>query len=65
VAITILPKPEGTLHSAAAPQGRLVIQQRASIPGIGMLRAPASLQRDAGAIIIPFVNGQGQVTLTV
>jgi hypothetical protein len=65
VAITIVPTPDGTTHAAAAPQGRLVIQQTATISGIGALKAPTSLTQDAGAFIIPFVNGQGQVTLTV
>jgi hypothetical protein len=65
VAVTIVPTPDGTTHAAAAPQGRLVIQQKATISGIGALKAPTSLKQDAGAFIIPFTNGQGQVTLTV
>ncbi|KAF9566984.1 hypothetical protein CPC08DRAFT_63123 [Agrocybe pediades] len=64
VAITISASASGVSTASAAPQGRLLIQQQAAIPGVGVLKAPSTLKQDAGAFIVPFTNGVGTVTLS-
>ncbi|KAF8963898.1 hypothetical protein BDZ97DRAFT_1904713 [Flammula alnicola] len=63
VALTVSATADGTSDAALASNGRLVIQQKASLPGIGALRAPPALVEEAGAFVIPFSNGEGKVTL--
>lgn len=62
--VTIIPAPENS-SGAPAPKGRLTLQQKAVIPGVGPLRiiTPRSTDSDAGAFNIPFVNGQGTIVL--
>lgn len=63
VAITVLPS-AGPSGAASAPNGRLVISQTAAVSGVGLLKPTITLAQDAGAFVIPFVGGQGKVTLT-
>ena len=63
VALTVIAAADGASDAAAAPAGRLVIRQKAVIPGVGVLQTPPALVQEAGAYIIPFTKGQGQVKL--
>jgi hypothetical protein len=53
VDVTITAAPDGASSAAAAPNGRLQIQQKATISGFGGLRPSASLSTDAGAFVVP------------
>lgn len=61
VDLTITPVADGTTSAASAPVGRLLIQLTAS--GTTSLKPATSLASDAGAFVVPFVSGQGKVTL--
>ncbi|KAF8899308.1 hypothetical protein BD779DRAFT_74687 [Infundibulicybe gibba] len=63
VAVTITPTPDGVTTAASAPNGRLIIQQTAAISGVTLLKPTSTLNVDAGAFVIPFISGQGKVTL--
>ncbi|PPQ73464.1 hypothetical protein CVT24_007555 [Panaeolus cyanescens] len=63
VQVTILPAPENISGAAAASRAKLIIQQKAVISGFSGLKAPSGLATEAGAVIIPFTNGQANVTL--
>lgn len=63
VDVTITAVPDGANSAAAAPNGRLIIQQKTSISGFNGLRPSTSLSTDAGAFIIPISSNQGHVTL--
>ncbi len=63
VALTVIAAADGASDAAAAPAGRLVIRQKAVIPSVGVLQTPPALVQEAGAYIIPFTKGQGQVKL--
>ncbi|KAA1478083.1 hypothetical protein DENSPDRAFT_657361 [Dentipellis sp. KUC8613] len=60
VRVELAAAPEGVTQAAAAEQGRLVVRQTG---GEGELRPTSSLKQDAGAWVIPLVNGKGEVTL--
>ncbi len=63
VDVTITATPDGASAAAAAPNGRLLIQQKATISGFNGLKPSATLSTDAGAFVIPISSGQGHVTL--
>ncbi|KDR85499.1 hypothetical protein GALMADRAFT_218596 [Galerina marginata CBS 339.88] len=63
VTLTVLAAADGAVGAASATRGRLIIQQKALLPGVA-LKTPPALVEDAGAWVVPFVNGQGKVTLT-
>jgi len=63
VDVTVTAVPDGVSGAAAAPNGRLVIQQKATVSGFRGLRPSTTLSTDAGAFVIPFSSGQGHVTL--
>ncbi|KAF9444424.1 hypothetical protein P691DRAFT_711877 [Macrolepiota fuliginosa MF-IS2] len=63
VDVTITAVPDGASVAAAAPNGRLVIQQKASVSGFNGLKPSTTLSTDAGAFVIPISSGQGKVTL--
>ncbi|KAH9486468.1 hypothetical protein JR316_0000533 [Psilocybe cubensis] len=65
VTLAVTAAPDGAVEAATATQGRLTIQQKAILPGVGILKTPPALQEDAGAFVIPFTNGQAQVNLFV
>ncbi|KZV96750.1 hypothetical protein EXIGLDRAFT_670719 [Exidia glandulosa HHB12029] len=63
VALTIASRPTGAASAAAAPQGRLVVTQTASVSGVGTLAPTTSLRVDGGAFVVPFAsNGSATVT---
>ncbi|KAK1226171.1 hypothetical protein PQX77_010863 [Marasmius sp. AFHP31] len=66
VQVEVLATADGisTSGAAAAPQGRLVISQTASVGGVGVLRPTTTLTQDAGAYVIPFSGGRATVTLS-
>ncbi|KJA28438.1 hypothetical protein HYPSUDRAFT_51246 [Hypholoma sublateritium FD-334 SS-4] len=64
VALTVIAAADGASDAAAAPAGRLVIRQKATIPGVGVLQAPPALVQEAGAYVIPFVKGRAVVKLS-
>jgi hypothetical protein len=63
VDVTISAAPDGASSAAAAPNGRLLIQQKANVSGFNGLKPSTSLSTDAGAFVVPFSSGQGRVTL--
>lgn len=63
VALTISAATDDANNAAPADKGRLLIEQKSSLPGIGILRPPPALFGEAGAFDIPFTNGIGKVTL--
>ncbi|KAF8807874.1 hypothetical protein BYT27DRAFT_7098273 [Phlegmacium glaucopus] len=64
VTVTIKAVPDGSATgAAAASKGRLIIRQKAFVPGIAGLKGPHGLVDDAGAYTVTFVNGVGKVTL--
>ncbi|KAI0027215.1 hypothetical protein K488DRAFT_81200 [Vararia minispora EC-137] len=63
VAVTILPAPSGVANAAAAPQGRLLVTQTATVSGVKLLTPSTTLTKDAGAYAVPFSGGQATVTL--
>ncbi|KAF8079162.1 hypothetical protein FPV67DRAFT_1404202 [Lyophyllum atratum] len=65
ITVTITAVPDGVTGAASAPRGRLVIQQKATLPGITPLKPTVTLAIDAGAFVIPFVAGSGTVTLSM
>ncbi|KAF9266756.1 hypothetical protein L218DRAFT_748830 [Marasmius fiardii PR-910] len=64
VSVTVVATPDGVSGAAAAPQGRLVVSQTASVGGFGVLKPTTSLSQDAGAYVIPFSSGSGTVVLS-
>ncbi|RDB29286.1 hypothetical protein Hypma_016101 [Hypsizygus marmoreus] len=65
VVVTVAAVPDGVTGAASAPNGRLVIQQRATLSGVSILKPTTSLAVDAGAFVIPFSSGTGTVTLAM
>ncbi|KAF9486549.1 hypothetical protein BDN70DRAFT_870133 [Pholiota conissans] len=63
VTLTVNAAADGTSSAAPAPKGRLLIEQKATLPGVGVLSPPPALGKDASAYDVPFVNGVGRVTL--
>ena len=60
VTLTILPKPSGVADAIAAPTARVLTATTTS--GGVSLRPSKTLKQDAGAFMIPFVNGKATVT---
>lgn len=65
VVVTITAVPDGVTGAASAPQGRLIIQQRAVLSGVAILKPTTTLAVDAGAFVVPFTSGSGTVTLAM
>ncbi|KAG5733784.1 hypothetical protein E4T56_gene8209 [Termitomyces sp. T112] len=65
VIITITAVPDGVTGTAAAPNGRLVIEQKAMLSGVALLKPTANLAFDAGAYTVPFTSGSGTLTLAM
>ncbi|KAG6885819.1 hypothetical protein C0993_009211 [Termitomyces sp. T159_Od127] len=65
VTVTITSVPDGATAAAGAPHGRLVIEQKATIRGVTLLKPTANLALDAGAYNVPFRSGSGTVTLSM
>jgi hypothetical protein len=63
IEVTITPAAVGATNAASAPEGRLVITQTATISGIAGFTPTTSFQKDGGAFVVPFTNGQAVVTL--
>ncbi|KAF7762245.1 hypothetical protein Agabi119p4_8838 [Agaricus bisporus var. burnettii] len=63
VEVTITAAPDGVSSAAAAPQGRLLVEQKAMISGFNGLKPSGNVSVDAGAFVIPLSSGQGQLTL--
>ncbi|KAG6911266.1 hypothetical protein DXG01_002104 [Tephrocybe rancida] len=65
VAVTITAVPDGVTGAASAPNGRLVIEQKATLSGITILKPTTNLALNAGAYTVPFTSGSGTVTLAM
>ncbi|XP_006453952.1 hypothetical protein AGABI2DRAFT_181949 [Agaricus bisporus var. bisporus H97] len=63
VDVTITAAPDGASSAAAAPQGRLLVEQKARISGFNGLKPSGNVSVDAGAFVILFSSGRGQLTL--
>ncbi|EPQ60039.1 hypothetical protein GLOTRDRAFT_134803 [Gloeophyllum trabeum ATCC 11539] len=63
--VTIVPKVEGSVNAASAPQGRLTVAQTAVVSGVGSVTPAGNMTQDAGAWVVPFNNGKGQVELVI
>jgi hypothetical protein len=63
VVVTVTPTPDGSTGAASAPNARLVISQTAVITGVPVLKPTTTFPMDAGAIVITYQNGVGQITL--
>ncbi|KII94313.1 hypothetical protein PLICRDRAFT_50293 [Plicaturopsis crispa FD-325 SS-3] len=60
--VTVVPAAEGAINAAAAPHGRLVVEQIVA-GGAGVLVPTGNLTVDAGAYVVPFTSGVAQVML--
>lgn len=65
VVIVITAAPDGVTGAASAPNGRLLIQQRATVSGVTLLKPTTTLTVTAGAFVVPFTSGQATVTLAM
>ncbi|KAG6841719.1 hypothetical protein C0991_007605 [Blastosporella zonata] len=65
VVVTITAVPDGVTGAASAPNGRLVIEQIATLSGITLLKPTTNLALNAGAYTVPFTSGSGTVTLAM
>lgn len=65
VTVTITAIPDGATSAASAPHGRLIIEQKANLPGVTSLKPTTNLVFDAGAYNVPFTSGSGTVTLSM
>lgn len=63
VTLTISAVPEGIAGAAAAPHGRLVVQQKAEVAGVTLLKPTVAFEVDAEAFVVPFTSGSGTITL--
>lgn len=63
VVVTINAVPDGVSGAASAPHGRLLIQQRAVLSGVTILRPTTTLATEAGAFVVPFTSGSATITL--
>ncbi|KAH7098557.1 hypothetical protein BKA62DRAFT_622444 [Auriculariales sp. MPI-PUGE-AT-0066] len=59
---TLASKPSVPSTAAAAPSGRIVVTQLATISGVGTLAPTTSLTSDGGAYVVPFSSGSATVT---
>ncbi|KAB5590615.1 hypothetical protein CTheo_5958 [Ceratobasidium theobromae] len=58
----IVPLP-GAAAGVGATNGRLLVSQPAAVSGIGTLIPSGSYAKDAGAYVVPFVNGKASVVV--
>jgi hypothetical protein len=65
VDVVITAVPDGVKTAAAAPDGRLVIEQKATLPSVNILKPKSTLTSNAGAFVVPLSNGLATVTLTM
>ncbi|KAF9469658.1 hypothetical protein BDZ94DRAFT_1242947 [Collybia nuda] len=65
VVVVITATPDGVSGAASAPNGRLLIQQRAIVSGVTLLKPTTSLTITAGAFVVPFTSGQATVNLAM
>lgn len=63
VVVTITPTPDSANGAASAPNARLLVSQTAPISGAGVLRPTMTFPVDAGAFVVTYQNGIGQITL--
>ncbi|KAJ7867208.1 hypothetical protein B0H14DRAFT_3590349 [Mycena olivaceomarginata] len=63
VVVTITPTPDSANGAASAPNARLLVSQTAPISGAGVLRPTTTFPVDAGAFVVTYQNGIGQITL--
>ncbi|KAJ6606824.1 hypothetical protein B0H10DRAFT_2074531 [Mycena sp. CBHHK59/15] len=63
VTVTITPAPDGATGAASAPNARLLVSQTTTISGVGVLKPTVALPMDAGAIVVTYQSGVGQITL--
>ncbi|KAJ7361006.1 hypothetical protein DFH08DRAFT_842837 [Mycena albidolilacea] len=63
VVITVTPAPDGATTAASAPNARLLVSQTATISGVGVLKPTTTFPVDAGAFVVTYQNGVGQITL--
>ncbi|KAF7347264.1 hypothetical protein MVEN_01481500 [Mycena venus] len=63
VVVTVTPSPDGATGAASAPNARLLVSQTAAISGVGVLTPTATFPVDAGAFVITYQSGVGQITL--
>ncbi|KAF8711946.1 hypothetical protein RHS03_01649, partial [Rhizoctonia solani] len=61
VTLNIIPSAGGS--SASAANGRLLVSQPAAVSGVGTLKSSESYLQDAGAYVIPFLNGKASVII--
>lgn len=64
VVLGIAAAPSGVSGAAAAPNGRLLIKQTATVSGVGTLRPTTSYTVQAGAFVVPFSGGTAAVTVS-
>jgi hypothetical protein len=65
VDVVVTAAPDGVKTAAAAPEGRLVIGQKVTLPGVNILKPKSSLTSNIGAFVVPLSNGLATVTLTM
>ena len=65
VQVSVVASPSGVSGAAAAPAGRLVVTKMAQVKGVGALSPSHTLQKDAGAWVVPFTDGSATVELVV
>jgi hypothetical protein len=63
VVVTVAPSPDGATGAASAPNARLVVSQTAVISGVGVLKPTTTFPMDAGAFVVTYQSGVGQITL--
>jgi hypothetical protein len=63
VVISVTPAPDGATTAASAPNARLLVSQTATISGVGVLKPTTTFPVDAGAFVVTYQNGVGQITL--
>jgi hypothetical protein len=65
ITVTITTASDGVTGAASAPDGRLVIEQKAALSGLTILKPATNLTISAGAFVIPFSWSQATVTLAI
>lgn len=60
--VEVLPVADGAVNGASAPVGRLLVESTAEIEDVGSFKPLSSLKLDAGAYVVPFVEGKASVT---
>jgi len=65
ISLGLLAVPPGISTAASAPQGRLLMQQMATVAGVSSLKPSLTYAMDAGAFVIPFTSGDATVVFVV